>query len=454
MREAQVLLHRDLPPTRVWSYNGSLPGPTFETRRGEPLLIEWANELPSRHFLPIDHNLHGAGADQPEVRAVVHVHGARVPPESDGYPESWYAPGSSATYRYPGVQDATTLWYHDHTMGIERLNQYAGLLGLYLIRDAFEDRLRFPSGEFEIPLLICDRQLTTNGQLQYPTSELADAPWISEFYGDAILINGKLYPYLEVEPRLYRFRIVNASNARFFYLSLADGTLLHQIGSDQGLLSAPVALEKLILAPAERADVLIDFSSLAGQQVVMKSQAFELMQFRVAARKPSRPAHLPTSLRPVTRIPRSVPTQSRTLTLNNYEDPQTHKMLMLLNGTYWRQPVTETPRLGSVEIWNLVNLTEDTHPIHIHLVRFQILDRQAFDVDEYLMSGTLNPVAAPIPPSANEAGWKDTVQAHPGMITRIIICFEGFPGRYVWHCHVLEHAANEMMRPFDVLPHH
>ncbi len=142
----------------------------------------------------------------------------------------------------------------------------------------------------------------------------------------------------------------------------------------------------------------------------------------------------------------------RTLTLNQYVDPATHMMLMLLNASYWRMPVTEKPVLDTVEVWNLVNLTDDNHPIHLHLVRFQILERQPFDIDEYLLSGKMRYVGPAVPPRPSEAGWKDTVQAQPEMITRIIMRFEGFAGRYVWHCHVLEHAANEMMRPFEVLP--
>jgi spore coat protein A len=451
MRESQASVHRDLKPARFWGYEGSMPGPTIEVRSGQPLLIEWANQLPERHLLPIDYTLHGAGKEVPQVRAVVHVHGARVPPESDGYPEHWYTSGKSATYRYPNAQDAATLWYHDHAMGIERLNVYAGLLGAFLIRDAAEDSLNLPRGEFEIPLLIFDRQFTADGQLYYPTSGVDETPWVSEAYGDAILINGKLTPYLDVEPRRYRFRIVNASNARFYYLSLSNGASLTQIGSDQGLLQEPYVGNSITLAPAERGDVIIDFSGSAGRQIILQSQALELMQFRVAGRRIRAQVALPSTLRPTPRIARASSVKTRFLTLNNYEDPVTHMMMMLLNGTYWHQPVTEKPRLNSVEIWELANLTEDTHPIHLHMVRFQVLDRQRFDVDEYLMSGRLNMAGPPISPLHNERGWKDTVQAHSGLITRIIIPFEGYPGRYVWHCHMLEHAGNEMMRPFEVV---
>jgi spore coat protein A, manganese oxidase len=456
MREAQVRIHRDLPPTAMWGYDGVVPGPTFDVRAGRPLLIEWSNDLPQKHFLPIDHSLHGAGPNVPESRAVVHVHGARVRPEADGYPDSWYTPGNKQTYRYPMRQQSATLWYHDHAMGIERLNVYAGLFGTFLIRDEAEDALGLPRDEFEIPLIITDRQFNSDGRLYYPVSGMPESPWVSEAYGDVMLVNGKMTPYLNVEPRAYRFRVVNASNARFYYLALSNGTPWQQIGSDQGLLPQTVPMKMVTLAPAERADVVVDFSKLAGQQLILRSQAIDLMQIKVA---PSRPLvqsagiekPLPKTLRPVMRIAKSSAVKTRRLTLDNYEDPGTHMMLMLLNATYWRQPITENPVLDTTEIWEFVNLTDDTHPIHLHMVRFQILNRQRFDVDEYLMSGKMEYRGPVIPPLENETGWKDTVRADSGLITRIIIPFEGYPGRFVWHCHVLEHAANEMMRPFRVL---
>ena len=253
-------LHRDLPPTRLWSYGGTVPGPVFETRSGQGLLVEWANQLPSRHFLPIDHSLHGAEKSTPEVRGVVHLHGGKTPPESDGYPEDWYVPGKSRTYYYPNQQDATLLWYHDHAMGINRLNIYAGMMGLFLIRDSAEDALHLPNASYEIPLVIMDRDLGIDGQLSYPVSDDPERPWVPEVFGALHLINGKILPFLDVEPRKYRFRILNGANGRFYRLSLSPGAELHQIGSDQGLLSAPVALTRVQLAPGERADVIVDFS--------------------------------------------------------------------------------------------------------------------------------------------------------------------------------------------------
>jgi len=450
MRAIETQVHRDLPPTRCWSYGTSVPGPTFEVRSGQAVAVEWKNELPAKHFLPIDHTLCGADTKFPEVRTVVHVHGARVPPESDGDPERWFASGGSRLVHYPNRQDAATLWYHDHAMGIERLNQYAGLFGAYLVRDEVEDALGLPRGPYEIPLFLFDRIFDEDGQLQYPSSGVPEAPWVSEMYGDAILVNGKLAPDLAVERRTYRFRIYNASNARFLYLTLSSGTPFVQIGSDQGLLARPVRLSTLSLAPAERADLLIDFGALGGQSVVLMSQSFQLMRFRVAPGPAVAGWQPPAMLRDVPRTPRSAAVKTRTLGLDEYQDA-THGMLMLLGGARWHEPVTEKPLLDATEIWELVNYTGDTHPIHLHLVRFQILERQRFDIDAYRYQQKMEFVGPALPPEPNELGWKDTVQAHPESITRIIVRFEGYAGRYVWHCHVLEHAANEMMRPFEVV---
>jgi spore coat protein A len=453
MRETEQRLHRDLPPTRVWTYGDSVPGPTIETRSSEPLLVEWINDLPSRHFLPIDHSLHGTRSTLPDVRTVTHVHGAKVPPENDGYPDDWFTRGRSALYRYPNAQDAALLWYHDHAMGIERLNQYAGLFGLFTIRDEHEDALALPRGAYELPLVVFDRLLDKEGQLYYPRSSDPEGPWVPEVYGDAILVNGKLYPFAEIEPRIYRLRVLNASNARFLNLAFSDHRTFHVIGSDQGLLPSPVEVAFLSLAPAERADLLVDFSNLAGSEVRLKTQTFELMQFRVRTRKTGTPRNerLPAVLRPIRKIPEASAVRTRTLSLDQHMEPNGNRMQMFLNRTPWSAPVTETPRLDSVEIWSLVNLTDDIHPIHLHLVRFQILDRRYFDVGEYTRSATLRCFGPVLPPSAHEAGWKDTVQAHAGMVTRIIVRFEGFVGRYVWHCHILEHAANQMMRPFEIV---
>lgn len=451
MRQIDMKFHRDLRPARVWAYGGSSPGPTFEMKSGQGLMVEWVNELPTEHFLPIDHSIHGAEADKPDVRAVPHVHGAKTPPQSDGYPDDWYVPGKSATYYYPNRQEAAMLWYHDHAIGITRLNMYAGLFGAFFVRDEFEDGLNLPKGKYEIPLLIYDRMLDTDGQLFYPVSPDADSPWVPEVFGSAFLVNGKLLPYLEVEPRKYRFRVVNVANGRFFHLSLSNEQEFHQIGTDLGLLSAPVSLKNLPLAPAERADLIIDFSSQAGKNIVLKNDAFTVMQFRVSKNSVKDTSTLPAKLRPVPILLESDAVQTRILTLGEADDMSGNPKTMLLNNTHWHMPITERPVLNSVEIWSLLNFTDDSHPIHLHLVRFQILDRRSFEPEAYYHGGKIQYIGESVPPAPNEAGWKDTVQAHPGMVTRIIARFDGYPGRYVWHCHILEHEDNAMMRPYEVV---
>ena len=451
IEELHAKLHRDLPPTRLWGFNGASPGPLFETRSGQGLLVEWQNRLPEKHFLPIDHTLCGAEPDKPEVRCVIHLHGGRTPAASDGYPEHWVTPGNSILCHYPNQQDAALLFYHDHTMGINRLNIYAGLQGLFIVRDANEDALRLPSSPYEIPLIVYDRALRGDGQLDYETSGNPKAPWVPETYSNVMLVNGKLFPYLEVEPRLYRFRIMNGSNARFFRLSFGDLAPMSIIGSDQGLLLAPVHTNRINLAPAERTDILFDFAPFAGENILLRSDSFDILQIRVASAAPRPATSIPSALRPILRIPESRAIRTRRLTLNEAMDKVQNSMGMTLNNTPWHMPVTEKPILNTTEIWELVNLTEDTHPVHLHLVKFQLLDRRPFDVFNYLDKTELRFTGPAIPSDAEEAGWKDTIRCEKGHVTRIIIPFEGFTGRYVWHCHILEHEDNEMMRPFEIV---
>ncbi len=452
--ETSVKVHRDLPSTRMWTIGGAFPGPTLESPIARGMIVEWQNRLPAQHLFAIDHSLHGAGRDIPDARAVIHLHGGRTPAASDGYPEEWTLPGKSQTCHYPSLQHAATLFYHDHTMGINRLNTYAGMMGFCILRDAREDSLALPSGSYDIPLLICDRTLRTDGQLDYPVSMKPGEVWVPEVFGDAILANGKLLPYLDVEPTLYRFRLMNGSNGRFFRFSLANKAGFHQVASDQGLLSAPVPLKRVVLAPAERADILIDFSSMAGQRTELISDSFTVMQFRVASSKASAaPAPpIPAALHDTTRLIESSAIKTRRLTLDERMDDIQRSMGMLLNNTPWHAPITEKPVLHTTEIWELVNLTDDSHPIHLHLVRFQILDRRPFDTFEFQAKGNLRFTGPARPPAPEESGWKDTVRTDPATVTRIIIPFDGYPGRYVWHCHILEHEDNEMMRPYEVLP--
>jgi spore coat protein A len=461
MRQFESKLHRDMKPTRLWGYASTSPGPTFETRSGQGLLVEWVNELPEKHFLPVDNSIHGAEADKPEVRTVVHLHGAKAPPASDGYPENWFVSGKSAICHYPNRQEAAMLWYHDHALGINRLNVFAGLLGAFFVRDEFEDSLNLPRGKYEIPLVLYDRIFDLDSQLNYPVDPDSKSPWVPEVFGDAVLVNGKIYPYLEVEPRKYRFRLLNGANSRFFHLTLSEektpagqkpsGPSVQQIGTDQGLLPAPVRLQLVSIAPGERIDLIVDFSSYAGTNVILKNDNLSVMQLRVAQTGEHDTTVIPQTLKPIIKTPESSAVKTRMLSLVEIDDLVQRPVRMLLNNAHWNMPVTENPVLDSVEIWNLINTTEDIHPIHLHLVKFQILDRRPFSVPSYWIKNEVKYIGAAVLPEPGEAGWKDTVRAYPSMVTRIIVRFEGFTGRYVWHCHMLEHEDNEMMRPFDVV---
>ncbi len=459
MRQFQNKVHRDMPPTTLWGYGATSPGPTIEVRSGAAIRVEWINSLPSRHLFAVDHTLEGASLEQPEVRTVVHLHGGRVGPESDGYPENWITPGHSIVCNYPNRQDAAALFYHDHAMGITRLNTAAGLMGLYLIRDESEDRLNLPAGDYEVPLILVDRSFRKDGEVYYPVSGNPESPWVSEYYGGGILVNGKLFPFLDVLPRRYRFRILNSSNSSFYVMSIASalsftspGLPFFQIGGDQGLHPQPSETEELILGPGERGDVVMDFSSSRGKELYLRTKAATILQFRVSGTQVADSSQLASVLRPIRRIPEADAVRTRLLTLADYQDRLGRSKRMLLNGARWSMPVTETVTLNSTEIWSFVNLTDDSHPIHLHLVRFQVLDRTPFDLATYQLTGKIVFTGRVQPPGAGERGWKDTVRADPFSVTRIVVKFEGFTGRYVWHCHLLEHEDNEMMRPYEIIP--
>lgn len=491
MKQVKQQLHRDLLPTTVWGYNGFYPGPTFETRRDHPIFVKWINELPFEHLLPVDRTLEGAEPKQPSVRTVVHLHGGRVRPENDGFPEAWFTRNFEKrgpkflheVYYYPNCQCPAPLWYHDHALGITRLNVYAGLAGLYFIRDSQEESLNLPSGKFEIPLVIQDRSFYPNGELFYPSQpdpvppSTPEVPFfpnpsiVPEFFGDTILVNGKVWPFLEVEPRKYRFRIYNGSNARFYKIRLSSGQSFFQIGSEGGLFDHPVVMEEILLAPAERADVIVDFSQHKGERIIMTNSAnspfpggppptpdtAQIMEFRVKKHLSHQDKSvIPTTLSCLERLNPDEAAVTRTNTLDESVD-EFGRLLLLLNNKGFRDlPITETPKNGTIEIWNLFNRTLDTHPIHLHLVQFQILDRAPFTGNPLDPDNPNNPliIDPAIPPDENEKGWKDTVRANPGEVTRIIARFGPFTGIYPWHCHILEHEDHDMMRPFEVLQNH
>jgi spore coat protein A len=651
--------------TYLWGYKvgpraPQYPGCTVEARSGIPTTIRYVNNLPLAALesqlgrrLTIDQTIHWADplgamamgtreAYSGPIPAVPHLHGAEVQSSSDGHPEAWFTSdgkhgpvygtvsataANAAVFRYPNSQQATTLWFHDHTLGMTRINVYAGLAAFYLLRDEYDtglanNPLRLPAGGQEIELVIQDRQFDSNGQLLVPNGTPAANPtgldgppanplihpyWISEFFGDVMVVNGKSWPYLEVEPRRYRFRVLNGCNARFLrmYLGALVGTVGHstgpdiwQIGTDGGLLDRPVRLvdpltggfQDLFLAPAERADVIIDFAGLAGQQftlfnfaaapypgpapsekneqVVPSTRLTEVMQFRVTRPLTSRDTTYNPATGGALRGGRAQPpvlvrladaasgkpaagvtlAVSRQLVLVEAEGTG-GPIEALLNNTKWdgqregtagavsgaRQLpaalqgapyVTESPRLGTTELWEIINLTEDAHPIHIHLIQFQVLNRQnvnvtygyrtAYDASfpggqfaGLLADGTWGQVSyepgtyipgygpprpyltpnargslggnpdvtpyllgTPALPSPEEAGWKDTVRVLPKQVMRLVVRwaptltppsgasaghnsfpFDAMQGPgYVWHCHVLDHEDNEMMRPYAPVP--
>jgi spore coat protein A len=430
------------------------------------------------------------------VRNVVHLHGAKILPESDGYPEAWISPDGVTgpvlfnpdAFVYPNDQQSTLLWYHDHTLGITRLNMIMGLAGAYIIRDAVEDSLNLPKGQFEIPLIMQDRLFNPDGTLLYPVAiDGTHQFWIPEFFGDTMCVNGKAWPVLDVEPRRYRFRMLNGCNARFLNMRIvrtdASGTphgmagpKFNVIGTDGGLLPAPVSLTTLLQAPAERFDVIIDFTGKGGQFYVLKNDGpapfpgggevvpTEIMMFRVSKPLSSRDTStIPFVLNPdpMDINPNSA-TRTRDVVLTELDRASDgFPIIGLLDNKNWDDPVTEDPKAGSTEIWNMINDTGDGHPKHIHLVQFRIISRQPFDQTVYDNTGQLVFTGPPQPPAPEEQfAAKDVVKAYPGDVTKLAMKFDlptgtkVVPGqryKFVWHCHILEHEDNEMMRPMDVV---
>ncbi|HPU63514.1 MAG TPA: multicopper oxidase domain-containing protein, partial [Mobilitalea sp.] len=420
----QQILPPGFPKTKVYGYGGfvhdpktnkliyhvSSPGSTFEAKRGIPVVVKWRNRIKEPHFLAVDPTLHwanpnGMPMDPPKpwppyppgfkdaqwpVPTVTHLHGCEVQSDSDGHPEAWFTHDGkhgpafvSYTYTYPNNQEPATLWYHDHTLGMTRLNVYAGLAGFYLLRDEkaskkkfSEQRLNLPTGDFEIPLIIQDKMFNTDGSLLFineGTTPEENPYWSPGFFGDVIVVNGKVWPNLDVERRQYRFRILNGSNSRFYNLSFSNGMKFTQIGSDGGLLKYPAELQSLLLAPGERADILVDFSGIEpGTKILLLNNApapypfgappdpesvGQIMQFTVPldAAKPVKPKELPKVLNYIPTLYEDVP--RRILTVNDIAAPSGIPTMMLLNGQLWSDTVTETPIVGSTEDWYIVSLT-------------------------------------------------------------------------------------------------
>jgi spore coat protein A len=489
-------LHPDLPPTPVWAYDdgsgltgqaGSF-GMAVVAQSGTPLTVRYTHMLPATYpeRIPVDTRLTPLGN---QVRVMTHLHGGFVAAASDGNPTvtpNGFGPGQTQTVFYTNQlpqMPASLLWFHDHGLGATRLNVFAGLAAAYILRDEFDtgaepNSIGIPGGAYEIPLVVQDRQFSPDGTFLYPISTIPGVTWIGEYFGDVMLVNGKVWPFLNVEPRMYRFRILNGCNARILSLDIG-GPALWQIGAEGGLFDVPVAVKRMVLSPAERADLLVDFSKFAGQTLVMKNHvppkpvsnpapALEaVMQIRVGTSLTNPgPSAIPSSL-PGRKADLQDPATTRYITLNEV-DPEEVNWFLNLNGVHFDAgPTTETPQVGTVEDWVYVNVTGDTHPIHTHLVTTQVIGRTPFDVEAYQAAyGGPNGVPGgidPTPfatgpmrvPAPEERGFKDTVMANPGEFTTIRAKFDlpaGVtpPQNYVYHCHIGEHEDNDMMRPFTV----
>ncbi|CAM6023991.1 unnamed protein product, partial [Sphagnum balticum] len=576
-------LHRDLPPTPLYAFGtsrdtASYPGPTLEARRGVESYVRFENHIHDRqHMLRVDKTLMWANPQTSSddnddsgggVPIVPHLHGGEVESSSDGYPDAWFTAtgGGEAlhgpayrtqNYTYANSQPATMLWYHDHSLGIVRLNVLSGLFGAYIIRgDEDEDTSSsskaeleknrssrtssrtssswmLPKEEEELVLLLHDMQFFPDGSINFPT--IGDSPkmhpsWCPEYFGDTILVNGKAWPYVRVQPRMYRLRVVNAANARFFQLSLSDSRLSFvQIGTDGGLLDRPQVLSELTIAPAERIDFLIDFALLgsgaheilllnsgpapfpSGDPAFSPPRTKNVMKFFVVKDSPQQRqnpeperARIPAQLtggeteedeEGSSAMVKTVPIESflqeanwRTNFMVEFDDKDDSPTHSLLSNHSWSDPVTEKPVLGATEVWEFINFTPDAHPMHIHLVQFRFLNQQSFNQSLSQMTmgmgmemevgeeGKSCSFHLPFPdprscfteeprgPAANQVGWKDTIVSWPGNVTRLLLQWTSRDGDgsgsgqffpfdatagpgYVWHCHILDHEDNEMMRP-------
>ncbi len=571
----QQILPPGKPATTVWSYGAvgspatfNYPAFTIEAKWNAPVRVKWINDLKDAggHYLPhllaVDPTLHWAnppgGAGGRDMRPmfsstpgpytgpvpiVTHLHGGHSREESDGYAGAWYLPVASdipagyarvgsfydqfrgkfesgvgqlwepgtAVFQYENDQAASTLWYHDHTLGMTRLNVYAGPAGFYVLRGGPYDlpsgilpgpapALGDPAGTryHEIPIAIQDRSFNADGSLFYPGSReffdgfagpyIPDSDispiWNPETFHNTMVVNGRTWPELQVEPRRYRLRLLNGCNARFLILALVTGDPTRrpaspalpfwQIGAEGGFLPGPVQLPRLLMSPAERADVIVDFTGLpVGARVHLVNEGpdepfgggvpgvdfpfadpgttGQVMRFTVVPRV-GRDTSVPPAQLTLPAPPPVAPAPAgnvRKVSLNEAGSdvlPDVGPREALLgtvnpDGTatslQWMEPITENPALDSVEVWEIHNFTEDAHPIHIHEVQFSVVDRQPFD------GGPARP------PEPAERGLKDTVIAYPGQVTRVRALFD-LPGLYVWHCHIVEHEDNEMMRPYRV----
>jgi spore coat protein A len=494
-------LHPQLPPTPLLAYDdgsglagqaGSF-GMVVLARSGTPVDMTFTNNLGTEFppWLPVDTRL--TATHDRTARVMTHLHGGFVDAASDGNPAITplgFTDGQTQSVHYsnqvPQMPPAQ-LWFHDHGLGSTRLGVVAGLAAAYVLRDdndtgAEPNPIGIPGGAYEIPLVVQDRQFNPDGTILYPSAFFLGAPWIGEYFGDVMLVNGKVWPFLNVEPRMYRFRILNGCNARILNLNVG-GAPMWQIGAEGGMWDIPVAVKQVVLAPAERADLLVDFSKMAGRTLNIGNSSppkpiatpapslSQAMQIRVGTTVTQRgPTTIPASLpgRAAAAVLTDPPVKTRFITLNEI-NPETATWFLNLNGLRFDAAPTENPKAGTIEDWVYVNLTGDTHPMHSHLVNFQVVGRTPFNAAAYQAAnggpdgvpGGIDPtpfVTGPEQPAEpTERGFKETVRANPGFLTRIRARYElpsgiTAPQTYVYHCHIVEHEDNDMMRPYTVEP--
>jgi FtsP/CotA-like multicopper oxidase with cupredoxin domain len=555
--------------TTVWGYGNrrkaTWPGRTIEVKSNEKTTIKWQNKLAKRehlfldprpvalpHLLPVDESLHwcynisgyeSLNVAKDGVPLVTHVHGAHVDSASDGNPEYFFGltqqsrgpRWTSEDYHYDNSQPAGTLWYHDHALGITRLNVYAGLAGFYIIRDELDtgrkdNPLSLPAGPYEHGYAVQDRMFKDNGELFYPafpgdpayndfilgegaTPPVGQPSSLAEFFGDHIVVNGKIWPKVDVEPRHYRLRLLNGCDSRFMRLRLrsvplndtdfsnaSDPLPFYLVGSDQGLLAAPISVTEIDFMPAERLDIVFDFSSVpAGTRIIVENilgdspfdggipdadffaqrKTDRVMAFDVTQAL----SNIPDNFDPArcqSNYIRNQKTVDKVRKLALFEGKDEFGRLQPMLGTAepvtditgatvtgsmpWHHPITENPELGATEIWEIYNTTADAHPIHVHLVHFDILDRAPFAGDNisqdvlqhkgaiangFRLENIVVDASNVRTSAPSEQAPKDMVVAYPGEVTRIKMTFDK-SGRYVWHCHILSHEDHDMMRPFHV----
>jgi spore coat protein A len=428
-------------PTPIWGYQGQFPGPTLRSRAGRPVVVRHRNELP--------------------VPTVVHLHGGHTPADSDGFPNDLVYPvgtdplaahaghhGDPAAriaigereHRYPMRQRAATLWYHDHRMDFTGPDVWRGLAGFHLVGDDEEDRLPLPRGDRDLPLMIADRSFAADGSLAYPAR--GDGPGVRDAYaagvlGDVIVVNGVAWPYAEVPAARCRLRFLNASNARRYRLVLdppppgGDGFI--QIGTDGGLLEAPVRHDAIEMAPAQRFDVVVDFGRYRPGSTVRLVNTFgagrtrDVLEFRVGA------AAGDDTAVPATLSVSALPEPAGTRTFRLRHDTVHGRVGWTINGTAFDPAVSiARPRLGRAEVWRLVS--DFHHPVHLHLAPFRVLSRG--------IGG----------PGPYDHGWKDTIDLRPAEEARLLVRFDDYAGRFVLHCHNLEHEDMAMMATFTTEP--